>query len=293
MKTKWQFKKITKKHLINACLIAIVVAIMAAFVALVAIPSVERTALKSAKEELFENYYSFPQGGLVTARNGFNGNKKNSLFHVKSALQSGADCIEVDVCFDKEGTPVIAESQEKTDDNTMPLEYLVSYISQQVDKTSNTNRHSINLHLTDAANLEKINSIIESYDMQEYCFLTGVNLNQAYYVRTATTVPFYLDYEINKSKVNNPDYISQIINDISTSGAIGINCRPDNFTTELSTILKENWYKISFYGIEDEFDVINALKFSPNQIITPDIDMTRSILMEWNANAPSSDIIPS
>lgn len=285
-------KKKTKKQLLIAVACLIVIAVMTAFVALIAVPSVKNAAINAAKEGLFENYYSFPESGIITSQNGFRDNEKNSLLYVKSALQNGADCVEVDVCFDENRKPYVAESQEAIDENSMPLEYLVSYLSEEAN-INIARRHSINLHLTDAANLKEVDEIIKRYDMKEYCVLTGVNLNQASYVRSNCNLSFYIDYKLEKSKIHDTEYISLVMSEVSASGAIGINCDVDTFSTELSNIFKENWLKISFYGVETELDMIEALVFAPNQVITSDPEAVRSLLTEWNAKAPSSDIINS
>lgn len=285
-------KKFTKKHLLIAVSCLVVIAVMASFTALVAIPSVKRAAIKSAKEDLFENYYSFPEGGLITSENGFNNNKKNSLLYVKSAIENGADCFELDVCFNEKGIPYIAGNSDEIDENSMPLEYIISYISEEsINQTAR--RHFINLHLRDAANLEEISRIITNYDMQDYCFFTGVNANQAKYVRSNCDIDFYLDYEIDKTKINNSEYAARVVSEVSQSGAIGINCDYRTFSDLLSVMFKESWLKISLYGVETEFDAVKAVSYSPNQIISSRPDRVREILIEWNANAPSSDIIIS
>lgn len=285
-------KKLTKKHLLYAVCAVVVVAILASFTALIAVPSVKRTAIKIAKNDLFENYYSFPEGGLVTTANGFAGNNKNSLLYVKAAFQNDADCVEVDLCFNENGDPYICENADKIDNTTMPFEYLISFVSEEINSSSQRNR-SINIHLEDASGIKEVSEIISRYKMEEHCFFTGVSINQAAFIRNNTTIPFYLDYEIDKSKAKNADYASLVASEISASGAIGINCKADCFSEIFTNIFKENWLKISFYGAENEFDIINALKFSPNQIITSDPQLARSILIEWHANAPSSDIIYS
>ena len=285
-------KKLTKKQLLYAVCTIAVIAIMASFTALIAVPSVKKAAVNVAKNDLFENYYSFPESGLITAGNGFSGNNKNSLLYVKAAFQNDADCIEVDLCFDKDGKPFIAEDSEQIGPDTMPFEYLISFVSEEMN-TSSQRKRSINIHLEDAAGIKEVSEIISRYAMEEYCFFTGININQASFISKNTTIPFYLDYEIDKSKAKNAEYATSVVNEVSASGAVGINCKADSFSDILMSLFKENWLKISFYGVETEFDIIDALMFSPNQIITSNPQLVRSILIEWNANAPSSDIIPS
>ena len=174
----------------------------------------------------------------------------------------------------------------------MPFEYLISFISEEINASS-TKKRSVNIHLEDASEIKKVTEIIERYEMEEFCFFTGVSMNQASFIRENSSVPFYLDYEIEKSKANNAEYAAQVTNDISASGAIGINCSADGFSDLLKNMLKESWLKISFYDVETEMEIIKALAFSPNQIITNNPELVLSILTEWNANAPSSDIIYS
>ncbi len=283
-------KKLSEKQLRNLLIILAAAGILALFVVLVAIPSMKRAAIAKAKEELFQNIYSFPESGVITAKNGSNQNAENSLLFVKAALQDDVDCIEVDLCFNSEGKPYIAKSAEEIGENTMPLEYLISFLSEET-VNQNARRHYLNLHLCDASNLEEVDKIIKNYDMTDYCFLTGVNINQAKYIRTSCDIDFYLDYELDKSKSKNQDYMSSVLNDIVLSGAVGINCNVDGFSPEFSRFLKENWLKISFRDVEDELDIITAISYSPNQIITSNPEYTRSILIEWHAKAPSSDII--
>ena len=282
-------KKLTKNHLIYGIGILVSVAILAAFTALIAVPSVKRAAVKIAKNNLYETQYSFPEGAVITAKNGLANNEKNSLIYVRAALQKDVDCFEIDLCFDEKGKPFVAENADKITDNSMPFEYLISFISEEINSSAQRKR-LINIHLEDASEIGEVTEIITRYEMDDFCFFTGVNVNQASYIRQNSSIPFYLDYEIDKSKADDPDYAISVVNAISNSGAIGINCSADNFSNTLASMIKESWLKISFYDVETELEIIAALRFSPNQIITRDPQLVRSILTEWNAKAPSSDL---
>ena len=282
-------KKLTKNHLIYGIGILVSVAILAAFTALIAVPSVKRAAVKIAKNNLYETQYSFPEGAVITAKNGLANNEKNSLIYVRAALQKDVDCFEIDLCFDEKGKPFVAENADKITDNSMPFEYLISFISEEINASAQQ-KHFINIHLEDASEIGEVTEIITRYEMDDFCFFTGVNVNQASYIRQNSSIPFYLDYEIDKSKADDPDYAISVVNAISNSGAMGINCSADNFSNTLASMIKESWLKISFYDVETELEIIDALKFSPNQIITRDPQLVRSILTEWNAKAPSSDL---
>ncbi len=287
---KIDFKKIDKKHITVIVSCVICAAILISFVALIAVPSMKRAALNSAKEELFKNYFSFPETGVVTSSNGFDDNTENSLIYVKSAMQNGADCIEIDVCFDKDGRPFVGKNADEIGEKTMPLEYLVSLLSEE-QNAEITTRHSLNMHLTDASNIEEIDRIVKSYNMLDYCFFTGVNINQAKFIKESSEIKFYIDFDLKSSKKSNAEYASEVANDIAEAGGMGINCKADDFSNVLKDVFKENWLKISFYGANSNTEIIEALKYGPNQIISENPRDVKDILSEWNLNAPSNDIL--
>ncbi len=289
-KLDFNLKKLNKTQWTYVIAGLVSAVILICFVALIAIPSVKKATINNAKEDLFENYFSFPETGLVTSRNGFGENKENSLVYVKSAMQNGADCIEVDICFSENGTPYVAESADKITENSMPLEYLMGILSEE-HNDDDAIHHTLNMHLTDAANIEEIDRIVKAYGMLEYCFFTGVNINQAKFIKQSSEIGFYVDYELKKSKTSDPEYISNVANEIATAGGMGINCTSDSFSNIMRDIFKENWLKISFYGADSELEIIEALSYGPNQIITENPATANNILSEWSLNAPSSDII--
>ncbi len=282
-----------KKSIIITVIAAVLLVVL--FVTLVMIPAIKKGEINAAKKDLYKNYYTFPESGVITAVNGFGSTKENTLIYVKSAERSTADCVEVDVVFDDEGVPYIAKKKKDIDSSTMPLEYLISRFSdEQALETDETKirRHHINIHIVDADNISVIEELAVKYNMTDYVFLTGVNKNQSVYVSSKLNIiGFYLDYDLDKTKINDRNYIDEVFNDITTSGAMGINTSVDGFGEKLKEVLNENWLKVSLKDVNDELDMCKALKFSPNQIITDNPELLRNILYEWNANAPASDII--
>ena len=285
----FSFKKLTKKHIAVLVSSVVVILVLASFTALIAVPSMKNEIINNSKEELFKLEYKYPESGLITASNGLDKSDKNSLIYINKAFSKGAECIEVDVAFSNDGTPYVAESTDKIDENTMPLEYLFSILSE--DEDDDNNKHYLNMRLRGVTDLKKIDELAKSYDMTDYCFYTGVGVNQASFVRMNSEIKFYVDYELKAGKINDPRYAAEVMNEITKAGGIGINCSFDTFSTVFESIFKENWLKISFYGADDDLDIIKALKYAPNQIITNNPQAVRQILNEWSLNAPSSDIV--
>lgn len=260
------------------------VIVLIAIIIAVAIPVSSDIRLKSAEKNLFSQPFDMPEKYLVTAENGVYGQKENSLLYVKTAFDNGANCAEVDIVFSEDGTPYICdEAGEITERDAMPLEYLLHLI----DTTSDYDGCSLNLHLKDAGNLSMIDKLADKYNMTERIFYTGVEINQAQYISSQSKIGFYLDYELDRKKSDDTDYIQQVYLDIINCSAVGINCDVDGFSENLGNVLKENWLKISFKDVDEKLEMYKALSFSPDQIITPTPQETRELADEWNINAPN------
>ena len=268
-----------KLKIIIPALIVIVAIIVA-----VSFPLSSSIKLKSAQKKLLSQPFDMPENYLITAENGVYGQKENSLLYVKTAFDNGADCIEVDVVFDENGIPYICDNADEiSDSDAMPLEYLLHL----VDSTSDYDGCSVNLHLIDASNLSMIDKLATKYNMTDRVFYTGIELNQANYISSQSKIGFYLDYELDKKKSDDTDYIQQVYLDINNCSAIGINCEVEGFSERLGDFLKENWLKVSFVDVDNKAEMYKALMFSPDQIITPTPQEMREVVDEWNINAPN------
>ena len=237
---------------------------------------------KSVKENnLYSSYYTLDENFIIEAENGSYNQKENSIEFIKTAINAGANCVELDLSFDLKGVPYICDNLEEINENTISLEIILKYFSENPDY----NNIYIDLHLEDiSTDLSAVDKLAEKYGLSDKIFLTNINTNQALFISTKSKLDFYLDYELEKK--SNIDYINRVFNDISVSCATGIICEYDDISKDMLNTLKENWVKISFEDVNNDNEIINVLSYSPSRIKTQYPHKVYEIVQNWKTNAP-------
>lgn len=234
----------------------------------------------SNEKELYSTYYSLDEDFIIEAANGSMNQEKNTVEFIKTAFNSGANCVELDLTFDPSGVPYIESDPYNIKDGTLKLEQVMLMMKNEAPY-----KHCfIDLKVNGTENLSLIDELCEKYEMTDRVFYSGINLNQSSLVRELSSVPFYLTMEIHKSENN--DYLTEAFNDISNSGAIGVECELDDMSPLFSDILKENWIKISFENVNSKNDCVKALLMSPGRIKTDKPYEVLEIVQNWQNNAP-------
>lgn len=269
-----------KKKLVIVVLSSV---ILVAISLTIGIPAFKKMRTNQIRDELFSTHYSLNEDSFVVFENGSYDTEKNSLAYIKETLENIPECLEVDVVFSKDLVPYVSNNFEAIDESTVPLEYLFQLISSKTDYST----VKIALNLVQANNLKEIDNLAEKYNILERVFFTGITKNQADYINSQQSQIFFvLDYELDKNKINDLEYIASAFSEISETGAKGVNLRFDNVSKELSTMLKENWMMLSIYGMKTDYDFYKSLSLSPNIIFTDKPIETRIMINRWRANAP-------
>lgn len=235
---------------------------------------------KAIEKKLYSSVYSLSDNFLIEAENGCANQDKNSIEYIKTAISLGANCIEVDLSFDKSGYAFLAPSNNKINSKTLSLDSLLKYLSE------NTQFDNINvdLHIRSADNLKLVDELCQKYNMTQRVFFTGINLNQAFYVKSQSSVAFYVSIDLKKD--NSKQYLNKIFNDISSCSAKGILCDAQEMTKELSVLLEENWIDVMFVDVDTHSKYIKALTLSPRCIRTSKPYELLEIVQNWQNNAP-------
>ena len=247
----------------------------------VLIPVITFVCRNVQEKNLYSSYYNLDENFIIEAENGSYNQKENSIEFIKTAINRGANCVELDLSFDLKGVPYICDNLEEINENTLSLETILKYFSENPDY----NNIYIDLHLEDiSTDLSAVDKLAEKYGLSDKIFLTNINTNQALFISTKSKLDFYLDYELEKK--SNIDYINRVFNDISASCATGIVCEYDDITEDMLNTLKENWIKISFEEVNSNYEIIESLTFSPCRIKTEYPHKVYEIVENWKNNAP-------
>lgn len=265
-------KKMKKIIIIISSVIILVIA---------AIPVSKVLYSRGLENKVLNSYFSMPKDYTVSAK--LESESGNYILQdIEKEFESGIDSLVTDVCFNKNNVPYVCLNSSLINDKSLPLEDVFKLFGENPLYENK----KISLNISDASDISEIDILAEKYKISDKILLTGININQAPYIKKQSKIPFYLDYEIDKSKTDDEEYLNKVITDIVTSGAVGINCKADDFTEKLNQMFSENWLKKSFNSLNGKNDVCKALLLYPDNIVTDEKEYTLELIDKWKNEAP-------
>lgn len=203
--------------------------------------------------------------------------KKNSVAGVKESVRLGANAVIVDLCFRKDGTPVITESYSNAD-SAETVDELFKAMSEEKFK-----KIGIYLNIVQLSDISKLNTLAVNYNMLDRLFLIGIDSDRYDLISTDDTiVPFLLDYTFESDELSaakdgsfrKPDILEK-------KGAAGLVLDRTQITPELVETLND--YGIIFVtdGIENTVEMCKTLLDGANNVIVTDIKKAKETLDEW------------
>lgn len=196
----------------------------------------------------------------VTAHTGCENTPQNSVESVKKAFMSGADIFEIDIRFDKKGTPLLSHDEPKG--NEPLLDEIFSVFAKQKNILCN-----LDLKCTD--NLKEISSVAKKHGVADRIFYTGVGEDFVERVKTDTPeIPYFLNLSLKPKRNHTEKYISSVIEKVKKSGAVGINCNYKNVTKELIDSFHKNNLQFSVWTVDKEKLMFRFAEMNPDNITT-------------------------
>ncbi len=207
---------------------------------------------------------SLPDGFTYTAHTGCMGTKDNSLESIDAAVNNGADIVEFDLNFTKDGEPVLAHDAPKGGEVTL---------DEAFEKVSKFNKIKVNVDIKSTEALEKIKPIAEKYGVQDRIFFTGVHDEFLEDVKSnGGGVPYYLNVDVEPERKHTQEYLDSLVEKVKSSGAIGINFNKGNATKQLVDTFHSNGLLVSIWTVDDELDIYRILSYAPDNITTRKLD---------------------
>lgn len=204
-----------------------------------------------------------PADFLYTAHSGCENTADNSLEFLEKALALGVPALEVDVTVRNDGTPVLLHAESAGENEGLLLDDALRLIAEKSDSVQ------INLDLKAFSNLPKIAELIEKYNLASRCFFTGVEKAQSQTVKIdAPNVPYYLNMDLNKMRLEDEDYLRSAALEVQRSGAVGINCQYRNASKKLIQIFRAEGLKVSLWTADNPLVMRNLLLLGPDNITT-------------------------
>lgn len=201
-----------------------------------------------------------PENFTLTAHTGCEGTKDNSLDSITVAVVAGADIVEFDLNFDNNGTAVL--SHDEPDGKVFTLkeafELLKLYKSLK-----------INIDVKSTFDLKQVVGLSEEYGLSDRIFFTGVTADFVDAVKeSAPGVVYYLNKDIELSKINDEEYISTLIEEVTSLGACGLNINYRRCSAKMVELFHKNSLQVSVWTVNNRFDMKKVLKLGVDNITT-------------------------
>lgn len=163
-------------------------------------------------------------GFTVTHHAGAMGQKPNTLESISYSIYHGARCIEMDVSFRPDGTPVIIHNSEPGSNQGELLDMALKVIA-------GSRKCKINLDLKSTANLPAVDELVYKYNLEERAFYTGVGEDWVEKVKSNSKIPFYLNHAITREEAEDLPTGKALVEKLKSMGAMGVNS-PYTFCSE-------------------------------------------------------------
>lgn len=252
---------------ISAVLIAVIVA------AVIIIPTVRRNSVSSYLREDLSNVDNI---SLISHCSEVDGTV-NSVAGFKESVRLGANAVIVDLCFKKDGTPVMTDSYSEID-SAEKVEALFAAMKEE-----KFNSACVYLNIVQLSDISKLNSLAVEYNVVNRVFLTGIDADRYELIGTDDTIlPFLIDYTFTAEEldsVKNGSFSKPEA--LEKTGASGLVTDYSQLSDELVETLNDYGILFTVDGIESTADMCKALLCGANNVIVKDIKKSRETVDEW------------
>lgn len=196
----------------------------------------------------------------ITAHTGCNGQKPNSIASLEEGYNSSAQILEFDLYFDKNGVPYLSHGELKGKE--IKLEEAFKFF------TNNPNVKG-NIDVKKVDNMPAVFDLIKSYKLSYRVFFTGVIEKFVEAVKNGCPgIPYYLNYKPKYLKLNNQQYIDELVIFVKDTGAIGINMPHYYLSEKLVKTFHEEGLLVSVWTVDAEYYMLRAIYYRPDNITT-------------------------
>ena len=218
------------------------------------------TAAASLGMKVFSGDAVLPAGFTLTAHTGCDGTADNSLDSITVGYVSGADAVEFDLSFNNDGVAVLSHDEPVGGEVT--LDEAFSHLKQFKNLL-------INVDVKRTDDLKQVAECAKKHGVFDRMFYTGITCEDVEAVISNTPdVPYYLNVSVPAGKGNDTQYISELIEEVKTLGAIGLNFRYTSCSKKLVDMFHEQGLLVSIWTVNNRFDMKKALSYGADNVTT-------------------------
>lgn len=203
--------------------------------------------------------------------------KKDSVAGVKESVRLGANAVIVDLCFRKDGTPVMTDDYSSADS---------AETVEQLFKAMNDDKYNktvIYLNIVQLGEMTGLNTLAVEYGMLDRLFLTGIDSDRYDLIKSDDTiVPFLLDYTFNSDELSSMNDGSFKKPDIlEKKGAAGFVIDASQISPELVEVLHDYGIYFMADGIDGVSEMCEILLDGTENVTVSDIAKAKETLDKW------------
>ena len=196
----------------------------------------------------------------LTAHTGCSGTKDNSLEAMEAGIRNGADIVEFDLRFLKDGSPVLSHHEPKGGEVTLEEAFDLLGKHPQI-------RCNVDVKIT--TDLKKVEELAEKHGVLGQIFYTGIEEKDVPAVKKdSPKIPYFLNMKVLSPKKHTREYIESLAKKVEDCGAVGINFKHTNASELLTAIFREKGLHVSLWTAKNEKQLYRALSFAPDNITT-------------------------
>lgn len=211
-----------------------------------------------------------PEGFTVTAHTGCEKTKDNSLDAITLGFGYGADIVEFDLFFDKNGIAVMSHDEPKGD---------VFTIEDAFKLIAGYNNLRINVDVKKTDDLKQVTALAEKYGLSDRMFYTGITAEFVEAVKNSTPeVEYYLNKNIEKSRKEDEAYINELISEVKSLGACGLNIHHSGCSKKMVDAFRREGLKVSVWTVNKRSDMIKMLVMGCDNITTRKPQLLKEII---------------
>lgn len=206
-----------------------------------------------------------------TAHTGCSGTKPNSLEAMKTGIKNGADIVEFDLRFHKNGTAVLSHDEPEGGEVTL---------KEAFDLLSKHPTIKANVDVKIPTDLNQVQTLAEECGVLQQIFYTGIEEDFVAAARMdSPKIPYYLNVRnILPPKKHTREYILSLAERVKASGAVGINFKYVYASKLLVDIFQEKGLLVSIWTVNSEKDLYRILSYTPDNITTKKPELLKKIL---------------
>lgn len=152
----------------------------------------------------------------ITAHTGTMGTADNSLESISTGIKNGADIVEFDLNFNKDGVAVLSHNEPKGGE--VLFEDALKFIAD------NDSEIKINIDVKTTYDLKTVEELVKKYGLIDRAFFTGIFEKFIPAVKEqCTDIKYYLNYNKKSPLFGKKKFYAEAVKTVKESGAIGLN----------------------------------------------------------------------